>query len=211
MRIDAFAPDVGIVREAGKILAEGGIVLHATETVYGLACRWDNLDSINRLATLKKRDFGKPNSIMIGDFADIADITGGLSPRLNRFLEAVLPGPLTVVVPLDNPRPDPYWGQFASIGFRFPDHPLSRELIRAAGVPLITTSANIAGDPSPAAESEISRELAASVDLFLPSGNCPVGLPSTVIEISKNENEVFLLRKGAVDFDSISNIWIALK
>ncbi len=191
------------IKQAGECLQNEGVVIHATETVYGLAARWDREVALKRVAQIKGRALQQPFSIMVSTVDQILQIEPFLPPQVQQFLQQLFPAPVTVLLPRSKALPVSYWNQFPLIGFRLPDHKLSRELVVAAGSPLITTSANFSGQPSPKKADDIPKELIQRVDLILDSGPTAGGVPSTIVEISKNWQELTLVREGPVSLEKI--------
>ncbi len=71
-----------------------------------------------------------------------------------------------------------------TVAVRIPNHALTRELIRLAGAPLATTSANISGGPSPVTAEEVAAQLAGRIPMILDGGRCPGGAASTVVDVT---------------------------
>lgn len=185
------------LNEAVSVLKKGGVIIHPTETVYGIAGIWNNEKTIKKVANLKQRDFHKPFSIMVSSVEQILNISGWKSNRLKALLNRIFPSPLTLLLPRKSEIPIAFWNQFADIGFRFPDHQLSLQLIDLVGEPLITTSANIADQPSPKTASEVPESLVKAADLFLEGGDCPLKIPSTVLKFTPQSLNIDLLRQGS--------------
>lgn len=184
---------------AAKILKNGGIVIHPTETVYGVAAIWNNEDAIRNVANLKQRDFHKPFSIMASEIEQILSISGWKSAELKLLLQQMFPSPLTLLLPREYELPTLFWNQFDDIGFRIPDHPLSINLIDLVGEPLITTSANIANHAPPKTASEVDESLVKKADLMLDGGDCLLKIPSTVLKFNPQSLEINVVRQGAFD------------
>lgn len=200
-------PETKPLQKAVRYLKNGGIIAHATETVYGLAACWNDWAAIQRVSQIKRRSTAQPYSIMVDRTEDIVELIGWNSPQLQRLLKSVFPGPITLLFTRRQHCELDYWNQFDEIGFRIPDHRLSRELVHQVGNPLITTSANLAGENPPRNVQEISQEIAGTVDLILDSGVCPFQVPSTVIKVNLSEKEYKVLRPGAFPIDRFSKIF----
>ncbi len=191
------------IREAGDVLRNGGVIIHATETVYGLATRWDVEASLKRVADLKHRGIHQPFSIMVNSLEQIVAILGELPENIHRFLQRLFPAPVTVLIPRTHPVAVPYWNHFPYLGFRYPSHELSVQLVTATGVPLITTSANLSGQPPAQSVDEIPANLRHQVDLILDSGKIEGGVPSTIVRITEDWQTLELVREGPVPLEKI--------
>lgn len=207
LKINAKNPEPQKLQEAVRYLKSSGVVAHGTETVYGLAVQWSDWEAIQILSHIKRRSLKQPYSIMVDAADDIIDLSGWDSPPLRRLLERIFPGPITLLLPRKRHFELEYWNQFQDIGFRLPDHRLSRELVREAGVPLITTSANISGEPSPASAQEISEKISNNVDLVIDSGVCPFKVPSTIISIEVSRRDFKVIRSGAFSIEQFNQIF----
>ncbi len=102
--------------------------------------------------------------------------------------------------------PDEVTSGGASVAVRVPDHPLARALIRAAGAPLATTSANLSGGPSPVTAHEVSAQLAGRIALILDGGRCPGGVASTVVDLTGQSPVI--LRPGPITLDEIRAVLV---
>lgn len=196
-RVDSDNPAPHLLKKAAEYLNRGGVILHATETVYGLAARWDDETALQKVSQIKRRPPEQPYSIMIDEIEAALALSGWNSPELRRLLEALFPAPLTLLVPRKRLLKPVFWNQFPEIGFRMPDHLLSRQLVQQAGVPLITTSANFSGEPPPVSIAEVQQEILTAVDCALDSGVCVLKVPSTVVRIEVESANYTILRPGA--------------
>lgn len=192
------------LNEAVSVLKRGGVIIHPTETVYGIAAIWNNEDAIKKAANLKHRNFHRPFSIMVSEVEKILSISGWKSAQLKSLLQQVFPSPLTLLLPRKSELPTPFWNQFNDIGFRFPDHQLSLKLIDLTGEPLITTSANITNQPIPKSVSEVPESLVKGADLLLDGGECPLKIPSTVLKFDPRTLEINIMRQGAFDVEDFT-------
>lgn len=185
------------IQRAVDVIRRGGVVAHATETCYGLACDLSNPAAVERLFAVKQRPARQPVSAL---FASVEDAKRHViwNDRAREY-EAHLPGPLTLILPLppDSPlRATPAGTE--TIGVRVSSHPHAQALVRAAGRPLSTTSANLHGQPSPYSAEEIQRQFAAAdvkPDLILDDGPLPPTPSSTVIDLTGGAG---VLRQGGI-------------
>ena len=179
------------ITEALRILKEGGVIAHATETCYGLACDLRNPDAVQKLFAIKKRSPDQPVSAL---FSSIDDAKKYLewSKEADALAAKYLPGPLTIILPMkaDAPHqlfPVPALAPALTLGLRLSSLPLAMNLVTRFGSPISTTSANIHGEPSPYSATEIFERFtkeADQPDLILDSGELPQVKPSTVINLT---------------------------
>ncbi|NOX37068.1 MAG: threonylcarbamoyl-AMP synthase [Calditrichaeota bacterium] len=205
--VDQNRPQEEAIQQAAQALKKGGVVLHPTETVYGLAAVFDEPSALQRVLRLKGRSEQQPFSLMVDDISWILNLSGQSAPECKRFLERVFPAPLTVLIPRKKKLAAAYWNQFEYLGFRLPEHPLSLRLVQRVGKPIITTSANLTGQPAPSRPKEIAPEIRDGVDVFLDGGETSFKIPSTIVRISWADGHIECVRSGAVPFENIKTIF----
>ena len=166
---------------AGEIL-KGGIVAFPTETVYGLAASAADAEAQYRIYEIKNRPRAMPLILMV---AEPDELHGWVEvdERARGFMLRFWPGPLTLVLK----RP----GAAPTLGVRIPDHSLALRLLGAAG-PLMTTSANVSGQP-PALNAEEASKLPGLAGV-LDGGPVPGGQASTVLDLTGEAPRI--LREG---------------
>lgn len=187
------------VKEAAKLVLEGGLVAYPTDTVYGLGCNPFDAGAIDRLVKAKERVKGSL-PILVSSLQD-AERLGNISDLAMRLANTFWPGPLTLVV---RPRmifPPRVTGDEVLVGLRIPNHEIATRLIKECGGALIGTSANISGRPSLRTAEEVVSELGDRVDLIVDGGPTPLGRESTVVRFLGEESTV--IREGAISRDDI--------
>lgn len=180
------------ISRAANMLRAGGVIAHATETCYGLACDLTSRKAVEKLFRIKDRSFDQPVSGLFRSI-DHAREYADFSPEALSFAEENLPGPFTIVVPLkEEAKLYPTlrdWEQGAgnwerTIGIRISAYSLVQELIRNIDFPIVTTSANVHGQENPYSAEEIVNQFIDRLpqpDLILDSGTIPKNPPSTVV------------------------------
>jgi len=191
----------GRLEAAAALLRRGGIVAYPTETFYGLGVLWHRRDALRRLAGAKLRPEGKPLPLLAADRAQVAEVAGPLGPDGERLAARFWPGPLTLVVPAAAAVPPEITAGSGTVGIRIPGSDVARALAAAAGGALVSTSANLSGEPPPAAPQDLSPALLARIDGVLDAGPAPGGLPSTVVAVGQAAPA--LLRAGAIPWDEV--------
>lgn len=194
--------NVAVLQEA---LRAGAVVGLPTDTVYGIAARWDSPAGVRELFRAKGRSPDRPVAVMFASVDSIKEALPDLSATCFRILEALLPGPLTFVVSTKVPRPE-LVGTPDSLGVRVPDHPLLAQLLRVLDTPLAATSANPTGGKEPGSLSEVDQALLAhcSVAFAMPDTRPPgwamAGKSSTVVDLRPlgSGGAPQIIREGAV-------------
>jgi L-threonylcarbamoyladenylate synthase len=160
----------------------GEVFIYPTDTVYGIGCDALNEEAVKRVFDAKGRDFNKPLSVAFKDVPQLlrfVDVDEGQ----RREIEGKLPGPYTFIVK-NKHLPKTVTAGLETVGVRVPRHDLIRELIRESGVPIVTTSANLAGGPAPSHIYEVPNEVIEKADFAIDAGKCGSGKPSTIIDLS---------------------------
>lgn len=161
------------------MLADGGVVVIPTDTVYGLVARLDRPQAIDRIFEIKQRPRSKPLPILVGDiktartFADFSNYA--LETAMSRW-----PGAVTLVLEVLDDLPD-VGGDGTTVGLRIPDQAFALELLRQTG-PLVGTSANPAGRATGRTLAEVLAELGNGPDLYVDGGTLEAE-PSEVISL----------------------------
>ncbi len=165
-----------------------GIIIYPTDTIYGLGADAFSDEAILKVYEAKKRPMGMPVSIAVADFDMLATVAR-VEPRMHEFIEAFLPGPVTIVLPSRRVIPEILTGGTGMIGIRMPAHDLALQIIERFDAPITATSANLHGakDPQTPEECTVPREL------FIDGGRLS-GTPSTVVDLTNKR----ILRKGAL-------------
>jgi len=172
--VDAFR-----VALAARVLRQGGVVLHATEGVWGLACDAQDERAVERILCMKERPAHK-GLIVIGDSpAVFAPELAALQSAQRSEVLRTWPGPVTWVLP-DCRFGDLITGYRSEVAVRVPGHEQTRRLVRLAGMPLVSTSANRAGDPAPVDMLSAIRRMGCFVDHVLAGRTSGRGVASRI-------------------------------
>jgi L-threonylcarbamoyladenylate synthase len=189
---------MGAGADAVAVLEAGGLVVLPTDTVYGLCAAPQNAAAVARINELKGRA-EQPIALVAASAQALIECVPELSGRWQKLLEALLPGPYTLVLP--NPERRLPWlspGREETIGVRVPELPEpARELLEQFGA-VAGTSANRHGEPDARRVEEIPPEIRDAAGAVLDAGELP-GTSSTVIDLTGPEPVV--LREGAGDVE----------
>lgn len=169
------------LRVAGRILREGGVVAYPTEGVFGLGCRPDDAEAVARILDIKRRDAGEGLLLIAADTAQLegwADLPPG-APDLRSAAEA----PVTWIVPATDAVPSWIRGRHSGLGVRVTSHPVAKALCEAAGLPLVSTSANRAGQPPARNALVLRRRFGSLVDFVVPGRCGPARGPSEIRDL----------------------------
>jgi L-threonylcarbamoyladenylate synthase len=187
------------VREAARLVLEGGLIAYPTDTVYGLGCNPFNVDAVDRLVKAKERMKGSL-PILVSSLAE-AERIGEINEKSATLASRFWPGPLTLVVRTRSNLPTKVTGDSRLVGLRIPNHETARTLIQESGGAIVGTSANISGHRSLSTAEEVLRELRGRIELVLDGGATPIGRESTVVKVIGGE--ITVLREAAISRDDI--------
>ena len=173
--------DEDIISEAINVLANGGIVLYPTDTVYGLGANIFDKNAVRRVFDIKQRSYLKPLSILVSDVESI-NLVAKLSSSQKETVDNHLPGPYTFILNKRKIVPRHITGGLSSVGVRVPDCAIA---CRLAGIfPITTTSANLSDDEVLSNPKEIMEQLDCDVDLVIDVGNLNSKKASSIIDLT---------------------------
>lgn len=182
--------------EAIKILRQGGIVIFPTDTAIGIGCRIDKIESVKRVFDIKKRDYNKPLMALVDTMEMAEEYVSIPNDVREKLLDQYWPGGLTVFLKCDLGKvPSIVRSGTDTLALRLPAHKDIRDVIKRVGVPILATSANFSGDPTPYSISEVNKELLSKVDFVL-DGECTFKKESTIIDCTIEPWKI--IRQGAV-------------
>ncbi|URA10782.1 L-threonylcarbamoyladenylate synthase [Thermospira aquatica] len=181
---------------AARILRENGLVVFPTETVYGLGANALCAEAVQKIFLAKGRPSDNPLIVHIADLSMLPQVTARVPEAVYRLFSLFAPGPLTVICEKHPELPEVVTAGLPTVGIRIPSHPLARQFITLAGVPVAAPSANLSGRPSPTNCDMAIKDMDGRVDAIIDGGECEHGLESTVVMIQGNE--VVILRPGAI-------------
>ena len=192
------------IKAAAEILKADGIVALPTETVYGLAASACSADAIAKVFAAKGRPQDNPLIVHISDMEMLGEVVSEFSAEAKALAENFWPGPLTMVLPKSEKICDSVSRGLSTVAVRMPENEVAREVIKVSGLPLAAPSANISGSPSPTTAEHVITDLDGKIDAVVISGDCAVGVESTVVTLSTNPPR--LLRPGFITAEQLREI-----
>lgn len=201
VRCSGTTPNSPEFARAVRTVADGGLIVFPTETVYGIGADVHRPEAIARIYRLKRRPIGLPLLIHCGAVEQLDGIVDSLSESARLLIGRFWPGPLTLILPATAHLPPALLGPDRTVGVRMVDQPATRDFISALGSPLAGTSANRHGDKPTGSFAGIAADIIGGVDCALNGGACGSGTPSTVIALTASKPK--LIRAGAVPTELI--------
>ncbi len=180
------------VENTTKALLRGEIILYPTDTIWGLGCDATNENAINHIYKIKKRDKTKSLLILVSDMEMLEYYVAQVHPKINLLLSHH-ERPVTIIYPDAKNLPENLVAADGSIAIRIVRDNFCRKVIQALGRPLVSTSANFSGKPSPKNFGEIEEKLKEKVDYVVRHRQEELAEtePSVIVKLSP---------KGELDF-----------
>lgn len=191
-----------VIREAGEVLRQGGLVAFPTETVYGLGGDALNENSSSKIYAAKGRPSDNPLIVHIADMEMLPAIVEDIPEVAYRLAKEYWPGPLTMIFKKSKQVPYATTGGLDTVAVRMPSHKTARALIQAAGGYVAAPSANRSGRPSPTVARYVIEDLDGYVDMIIDGGEVPIGLESTIIDLTGEKP--MILRPGFITEQMLS-------
>ena len=159
-----------VLNEAVRVLREGGVILYPTDTVWGLGCDATNPESVARIYSIKQRSDSKSLVLLACDLDQVARYIDQIPPMAVDLVE-VNDKPMTIIYP--GALTDKYHlaantvAADGTVGIRIPMMEFCRQMARKLGKPIVSTSANISGQPTPSKFKDIPEEITGAVDYIV--------------------------------------------
>jgi L-threonylcarbamoyladenylate synthase len=197
---------------AASAIRDGRLVGFPTETVYGVAADATNPRALDRLREIKNRPV-RPFSIHMGSGGDVARYIHNIPVLAQRLLDRAWPGPVTLLLETGGTLADKILEEAGmhdvltsegTIGLRCPSDPFAQAMLGAAGVPVVASSANRIGAPSPTTGAEALEELDGLMDLLIDAGPTVGGQDSTIVRFTGQRWSI--LREGGMDTEQLRRL-----
>ena len=156
-----------VIDEAVRVLRGGGVILYPTDTVWGLGCDATNSEAVRKVFEIKRRSESKSLVLLAADLDMVARYIKQI-PSIAIDLVEVNDAPMTIVYPGAQGLAPEVVAEDGSVGIRIPNHEFCVGLIKRLRLPLVSTSANISGEPAPGGFKDISPEILSAVDWCAP-------------------------------------------
>ena len=189
--------------KAVEVLRQGGTVAYPTDTVYGLGANGLDPAAVRRVFQVKVRPLTMPVPLLVADLDMLRSVVDDLPAFAVVLADFFLPGPLTMVLPKAEAVPEIVTAGGDTVAVRIPDHPVPVELAAEIGTPLVGTSANRSGQPSPTTADEVRAQIGSEVD-WVVEGECAGEVESTVIDLTEEVPRI--VRLGAIPVEAIEQV-----
>ncbi|HUD09614.1 MAG TPA: L-threonylcarbamoyladenylate synthase [Patescibacteria group bacterium] len=184
------------INEAVKVLNRGGIIIFPTDTAFGIGCRIDNEDTIQRLFKIRNRPASQAVPVLFDSAQKVKKYVLPFDEKIQKLMNDSWPGALTIILKANIEKvPLLIRGGGETVGVRIPNHPMILEILKGVGVPVLGPSANFHGEKTPYEFKDLDPKLVSLVD-YVVEGECSIKKTSTVIDCTKAPWKI--LRQGAI-------------
>lgn len=199
LRIHPDNPQHRLIQQAAKCLADGGIIIYPTDTVYGLGCDILQQKAIERICRIKKVEPKKAQlSFVCSDLSHLSEYAKPLSNPTYRLLKEYLPGPYTFILPASKMVPKILQSKKDTIGLRIPANNIAQAIIKELGRPIL--SASLPGDMvEDYTDPEVMYENFRNEVDYVIDGGIGGMIPSTVVDLTTDEP--LLVREGLGEWE----------
>jgi tRNA threonylcarbamoyl adenosine modification protein (Sua5/YciO/YrdC/YwlC family) len=197
IKINPEKPDTRMVSYVAEQIKKGQVVGMPTDTFYGLAADPLNLRAVDLIYDVKSRSRHKPLSLLIESVEQAEYLARPLPDAFYKITRKFWPGPLTIIVKASSRLPLKVTANTGNVALRVPAARIPVEIIRAAGVPITATSANISGASECTTADGVRQQLGTKLGLIVDGGTSPREVASTILDMSI-PGKVTVLRHGAI-------------
>lgn len=192
------------IQTAADLLRAGELVAFPTETVYGLGANALDPSAIDKIFLAKGRPSDNPLIVHIWDRSQLPLVVRDVPPIALDWMNAFWPGALTIVLPKNSAIPDNVTAGLDTVAVRMPSHPITRELLQRANVPIAAPSANRSGRPSATTWQAVAEDLTGRIAGILCGDSSEIGIESTVAD--PNLTPPRILRLGGISLQQLQRI-----
>ena len=187
--------DEAVIQGALEVLRKGGVILYPTDTIWGLGCDATNEKAVARVYEIKKRCEAKALVVLAENLDMVARYVKEIPPIAIDLIE-VNDVPMTIIYPEGQGLAPNVMAEDSSVGIRIPSHEFCQTLLHKFRKPLVSTSANISGEPSAKMLQDVSDEIRSAVDFVVPGrfAKDSTGKASQILKVGLR-GEIEIIRK----------------
>jgi len=197
LKVDSAKPERRVLDAAAEAVLRGGVIAFPTDTVYGLGCSLLDVAAVEMVGRLKRRAREHAYISLIPDPSQALGLALSVSGVAKRLIDRFWPGPLSLVFIAAEIVPMRVRGAGGTIALRCPNDVLSHAMLQRIGGPMVSSSANMSGQPPAETAEDVVATFGNQLDLVLDGGPRRGGVPSTLVDVSGPRPK--LLRRGALD------------
>jgi L-threonylcarbamoyladenylate synthase len=203
IQIDVEKPGMRAIERAAAVIRRGGVVAIPTDALYSLVCDPLNLHAVGSVFAAKGRHTERALPLLVSDVVMAEELAKEVSTRFYMLARHFWPGPLTIIVPASSRVPLKVTGNTGRLALRQAQCKVATALLERLGQPLISTSANLSGQPTLSSGIEVFGVMDGRVDLVLDAG-AVTGLGATTVDVT--EPYWRLIKEGAIAEKDIAEV-----
>jgi L-threonylcarbamoyladenylate synthase len=207
IKINSAEPEQKLVAYVADQLKAGLVLGMPTDTFYGLAADPFNLRAVERVYEIKSRSRHKPLSLMIESVDQAEELAADLPSPFYLLARRFWPGPLTMIVKAHARLPLKVTANSGNIAIRIPAAPISLAVIKAAGLPITATSANLSGQAECTTAQALKAQMEERIPVIVDGGTSPRDVLSTIVDLSSGDGQWRVIREGAIPHAQIAEMF----
>ncbi len=204
VRINCEAPESSLIAYVAEQIRAGSVLGMPTDTFYGLAADPFNLRAVEKIYDVKSRSRHKPLSLLVESVDQAEDLTRPLPEEFYKLARKYWPGPMTLIVRAASRLPLKVTANTGNVALRVPAAKIPVAVVRAAGVPLTATSANVSGAAECTTADGVRQQLGEFIPVIVDGGPSPRSVPSTIVDLTDPAGWR-VQREGAISAQEISD------
>jgi len=204
VRINSETPEGSLIAYVAEQIRAGYVLGMPTDTFYGLAADPFNLRAVEKIYDVKSRSRHKPLSLLVESVDQAEDLTRPLPEEFYKLARKYWPGPLTLIVRAASRLPLKVTANTGNVALRVPAATIPVAVVRAAGVPLTATSANVSGAAECTTADGVRQQLGEFIPVIVDGGPSPRNVASTIVDLTDPAG-YRVLREGAIPTQEMSD------
>ena len=198
LKINRENPEASLIQYAADQIRAGQVLGMPTDTFYGLAADPFNLRAVDRVYDIKSRSRHKPLSLLIESVDQAEDLARPLPEEFYKLSRRFWPGPLTIIVRAASRLPLKVTANTGNVALRVPNANIPLAVVKAAGIPVTATSANLSGEAECTTADAVRAQLQDRIGLIVDGGTSPREISSTIVDLTDEEARWRIMREGAI-------------
>lgn len=203
VKINSDQPEASMVAYVADKIRAGEVLGMPTDTFYGLAADPFNLRAVDRVYEIKTRSRHKPLSLLIESVDQASELAWPVPETFYLLARRFWPGPLTIIVKADPKLPLKVTANTGNVALRVPAAEIPLAIIRAAGLPITATSANLSGASECTTALQVRDQLGDVLNVIVDGGHSPRDVASTIVDLTSDDGTWRLLRQGAIPYEEL--------
>lgn len=204
IKINNQKPEPSLIRYVADQIRSGQVLGMPTDTFYGLAADPLNLRAVERVYEIKSRSRHKPLSLLIESTDQAEELAKPLPEEFYALARRFWPGPLTVIVKAASRLPLKVTANTGNVALRVPAAEIPLAVVRAAGLPVTATSANLSGAAECTTAVQVRDQLQDRIGIIVDGGASPREVASTIVDLTDDDARWRVIREGAIPSQTIS-------